>query len=217
MPITSPEDRARVWTRATALRGEERETILKYLATDFLVELRSEFDLYTGYEDEFVESVLLLDECGRLLDEDLLRAYQAIAVEPEAPSRFFAELTARLGEVASGVESPSKSAERAGQLERVWRDAIAEKEQTEWLSVAETAARFGVRPQAVYKWIHAGKIDYEETPGGSYRIPALQFRTTRADHLRLRELERRLVEERRGLPAPPDDVVVEEMRARRRR
>lgn len=42
------------------------------------------------------------------------------------------------------------------------------------LSVADVAAHFGVTPQAVYKWCEAGKIEFERTPGGGYRIPGAQ-------------------------------------------
>jgi excisionase family DNA binding protein len=191
--------------------------MLHYLASDFLVELRGPFDLYHGHEDEFVESILLLDQCDRLLDEDLLSAYQGIGIEEEAAPRFFASLIARLGELAADEHADPSQRSRAAQLELRWREAIADKEEGgEMLSVAEVAARFGVRPQAVYKWIHAAKIKYEERPGGSYRIPAAQFRTSRDDHVRQLELERRLLEKRGGQPPPTDEEIVDEMRTRRR-
>lgn len=189
MLITGPEDRAIEWRETAAHRGEERERRLRYLASNILVELRGPFDLYHGHEDEFLETILLLDRFGRLLDQDLLTAYQGIAIEDDAAPRFFASITARLGELAADEGIDSDEGSRAAELELRWREAIADKETDSMLTVAEVAARFGVRPQAVYKWIHSGKIFYEESPGGSYRVPAAQF-VSRDDHAR--QLHRRM-------------------------
>ncbi len=48
-----------------------------------------------------------------------------------------------------------------------------------YISVAEVARHFGVSTKAVYRWMAAGKIQSERRPGGSYRIPAAQFRDPR--------------------------------------
>jgi excisionase family DNA binding protein len=47
--------------------------------------------------------------------------------------------------------------------------ASATPAQPEWLTATQVAARYGVTPQAVYKWIRAGRVRAEQTPGGSWR------------------------------------------------
>ncbi len=46
--------------------------------------------------------------------------------------------------------------------------------------MAQVAARYGVTPQAVYKWIESGRVSAERTPGGSWRLAADQFERHRA-------------------------------------
>lgn len=45
-----------------------------------------------------------------------------------------------------------------------------------YVTVADVAAHFGVSVKAVYRWMATGRIRSERRPGGSYRIPAEQFR-----------------------------------------
>jgi excisionase family DNA binding protein len=47
---------------------------------------------------------------------------------------------------------------------------------TGYVRAADVAAHFGVSVKAVYRWMATGRIRAERRPGGSYRIPADQFR-----------------------------------------
>lgn len=212
MHITSPEDRAVAWRTALSRRGEEREALRHLLASEMLVELRSDLDLYGDYGDAFVESVDLLDRYDRFFDHSMLMAYQALGVDEEEGEghedsrRLLAGVAARLGEVAAD-EVETGDWRRAGELAELWRDHLAVPQSEEYLSVAQLAARHGVTPQAVYKWIHSGKIEAEERPGGSYRIPAAQFRSAPSLLARRAETRRKLRELQRGRPLSDEEIV----------
>lgn len=215
MLATSPEDRAIMWREALAHRDDERVAHLRFIASDILGALSSPFDLYAGYEDPIVESVLALAEHGLFLENDMLAAYQAVGSEDEeAASRLLALLISRLGDLAGTAEEADLRA-HAGGLAEFWREIIASREE-DLLTVAQVAARYRVTPQAVYKWIHAGKVRAEETPGGSYRIPASQFRTDAAVHQRRSELRRQLAERARRDPPLADGELVAAIRESRR-
>src|SRR3954469_17207520 len=158
MYVTSPEDRAVAWRTAAPRRGEEREALLHLLASEMLVELRSDLDLYGDFGEAFVESVDLLDRHERFFDHTMLMAYQALGVaregedEHEDSRRLLAAVAARLGELA-GDGAEVGDWRRAGELADLWRDHLATPPSVEYLSVAQLAARHGVTPQVVYKWI----------------------------------------------------------------
>ena len=86
------------------------------------------------------------------------------------------------------------------------------------LTAAEVAAHFDVTPQAVCKWCKAGKIDFEQTPGGSYRIPAAQFDWARSEAGKRarREIAERLLAKHNGEEAPGDEEIVASIREARR-
>jgi excisionase family DNA binding protein len=213
MLATSPEDRAIMWREALAHRGEDRLAHLRFIASDLLAALRSPFDLYTGYEHDFVETVVMLADHDLFLDNDMLSAYQALgADDEEAPGRLLALVVSRLGDLAgSGTAAPG----RAGELAELWSDVLSSKEEDDMLTVSQVAARYRVTPQAVYKWIHAGKVDAEETPGGSYRIAASQFRTNRELQERRRELRRRLAQRTGAHEELSDEELVAAIRESR--
>jgi excisionase family DNA binding protein len=213
MLATSPEDRAIMWREALAHRGDDRLAHLRFIASDLLAAMRSPFDLYTGYEDEFVETVLTLADRDLFLDNDMLAAYQALGSdEDEAPGRLLALIISRLGSLAA---DDGDVRGRTGELAEMWSDVISSKEE-DILTVAQVAARYRVTPQAVYKWIHSGKVEAEETPGGSFRIPASQFRTDRALQQRRSALRRQLAERAKSDEPLSDDELVEAIRASRR-
>ena len=54
-------------------------------------------------ERSFVDSVLVLADADRLLDNDMLRRFQAIAIDERGGDRFFSAVIARLGEVAEDM------------------------------------------------------------------------------------------------------------------
>lgn len=221
MHVTSPEDRAVAWRTASSRRGEEREALRHLLVSEILVELRSDLDLYGDYEDRFVDSVDLLDRYERFFDHSMLMAYQALGVhqededEHEDSRRLLAGVAARLGELGASDEIESDDRSRSGVLADLWREHLAAGQGEQYLTVAQLAARHGVTPQAVYKWIHAGKIEAEERPGGSYRIPAGQFRSSSSLLARRAETRRKLRDLQRGRP-PSDEEIVAALRESRR-
>lgn len=221
MHVTSPEDRAIAWRTASSHRGDEREALRHLLVSEMLVELRSDLDLYGEYEDSFVDSVDLLDRYGRFFDHAMLMAYQALGVEAEDEEehedsrRLLASVAARLGEVAASDEVEPTDCRRSGELADLWREHLAAGQTEQYLTVAQLAARHGVTPQAVYKWIHAGKIEAEERPGGSYRIPAGQFLSSSSLLARRAETRRKLRELQRGR-ALSDEEIVAALRESRR-
>jgi excisionase family DNA binding protein len=221
MYVTSPEDRAVAWRTASSRRGEEREALRHLLASEMLVELRSDLDLYGDYGDCFVNSVDLLDRYERFFDHPMLMAYQALGVEREgedeheASRRLLAAVAARLGEVAASDEVEDQDRRQSGEFADVWREHLAGRQAEQYLTVAQLAARHGVTPQAVYKWIHAGKIEAEERPGGSYRIPAGQFRSSSALLARRAETRRKL-RDLQGGHVLSDEEIVAALRESRR-
>jgi excisionase family DNA binding protein len=221
MYVTSPEDRAVVWRSALSRRGEEREALRHLLVSEMLVELRSDLDLYGDYGDAFVESVDLLDRHERFFDHAMLMGYQALGVEQEGEDeredsrRLLATVAARLGEVAASEAVEPDDLRRAAELSDRWREHLASGQGEQYLSVAQLAARHGVTPQAVYKWIHSGKIEADERPGGSYRIPVAQFRSSPSLLSRRAETRRKLRELQRGRPASDEQIVAALRESRR--
>jgi excisionase family DNA binding protein len=186
-----------------------------------LVELRSDLDLYGDYGDDFIASVDLLDRYDRFFDHSMLMTYQALGVETDADDeredsrRLLAAVASRLREVASSDDAGDADRHRSGELADLWRDHLSVGQAEQYLTVAQLAARHGVTPQAVYKWIHSGKIDAEERPGGSYRIPASQFRSS-VSLLALRaETRRKLRDLQRGRPLSDEEIVAALRESRR--
>jgi excisionase family DNA binding protein len=215
MSVTNPEQRYQMWHDALAHSGKERETRLHYIVLDIHAEL-SALDLYTDYRDPLEDAVKVLDSVERFLDHSTLMAYQALGAAPsdahaeakvEAPARMLALLVGRLSEVASDDALAPSTRVRAADLTEFWRQTLRESEKGDYLSVAQLAGRHGVTPQAVYKWIHSGKIQAEERPGGSYRIPTGQFRASPTLLTRRAETRRKLVELQAGEPVTEEEIV----------
>jgi hypothetical protein len=166
--ILSPEERANLWLRAaTAHDRDERERLLEQVASSALEEsLRSKFDLYGDLGERFVDSVLVLADADRLLDNDMLRRFQAIAIDERGGDRFFSAVIARLGEVAEDPAVPTDLQARAREHHDHWRDhapSLAE----ELYSIDDVARHFFVSKAAVYRWIKTGRLAARRTPGGS--------------------------------------------------
>lgn len=177
MLLKSPEERAQLWREVSAAQDDEqRELLLRALATGALEELRSEFDLYSSYEDPFIDTFLLLDRCGRLLDAELLLRYQALALDDEDRGRkFFGSVIDRLAQITDDQSADPALRRQAADFYVLWREHIPSQEEL-WLSVAEVAKRYDVVVQTVYKWISQGKISAWRTPGGGgTRVPVGQF------------------------------------------
>jgi excisionase family DNA binding protein len=215
MYVTSPEQRHQMWHDALAHRGKERETRLHYIVLDMHAEL-SALDIYTEYREPLEDAVKVLDSVERFLDHSMLMTYQALGAAPsdapaeakaDAPARMLALLVGRLSEVACDEAVAPSTRVRAADLTEFWRQTLRETEKGDYLSVAQLAGRHGVTPQAVYKWIHSGKIQAEERPGGSYRIPTGQFRTSAALLTRRAETRRKVVQLQGDEPVTEEEIV----------
>ncbi|KLU63580.1 helix-turn-helix domain protein [Peptococcaceae bacterium CEB3] len=73
------------------------------------------------------------------------------------------------------------------------------------LSTGDVAKKLGVSNQAVINWIENGKMKAFRSPGGHYRIPAGQFRTTEEEDSIIEAIFERLWAKRQGMPAISQD------------
>lgn len=113
-----------------------------------------------------------------------------------------------------GVQRRIRAVEMAAQ----WREHLLLRESAEpgYLSVADIAARYGVSTQAVYKWLAKQRIEGTRGPGGSWRIPAAQFRSdTRpaATRERLDALQTQLLALRGDSDLPAEEELGGRLRA----
>lgn len=168
MLILSPEERAELWSRAATVSDrEERETLVEQIAVTALEEsLQSKLDLYGELGDRFVESIQLLAEVDRLFDTDMLRRFQAVAIDERGGERFFASVVGRLSHVAEDRRLDDRVRARAHAHLAFWRDSVPTLTEELW-SVEEVAKRYFASASAVYRWIKSGKLDALRTPGGS--------------------------------------------------
>ena len=70
-------------------------------------------------------------------------------------------------------------------------------------------------PQAVYKWIRAGRVTAEQTPGGSWRVPADQFDRGHTVPRRRAALRAKLAERVGDAPSVSDEEIADEIVSRR--
>jgi excisionase family DNA binding protein len=224
MLILSPEDRAALWHQAITSEPDARDGMLRVLAKEIQGLVSAELGLY-DFDEQLERSVQLLDSSGFLGRDDLRRAFEEIGEpvdgEDDSTARFALTLAGYLEETADVGHLGAAERTEALELERVWREAVADMHRlgSETMTVAQVASHFDVTPQAVYKWCQAGKIEFDRTPGGSYRIPAGQFDFERGRATRdaREELKRRLVERYGDHPPMTDDDVaaaIEEARHR---
>ncbi len=219
MSILSPTDRVILWRTVLTSGAEERESLLRVLAQEILDSVGRRLDLYAGHEDELIETVALLDASGLLGRDDLREAFEEADEDDDRAQTFAALLAAYLAHAADidrlGVDARVK----AVRLAAVWQSHMLERPRgATWFTAPEVAARYGVTPQAVYKWIKAGRVSAEQTPGGSWRLPAEQFqRATDLDRGRMVELKARLVERAADAPTVSDEELADEVVGRRQR
>ena len=77
----------------------------------------------------------------------------------------------------------------------------------EMLSTGEVAKKLGVSTQAVINWIEAEKLEAIKLPGGHYRVPADQFKTTTEQDAEREAIFEQLWAKRKGLlPIDEDDL-----------
>jgi transposase-like protein len=196
MSILSPSDRAVLWRTVTTSGPDDRGPLLRVLAREVLDSVGSRLNMYAGHEDDVVATIALLDQAGLLGRDDLREAFEEAGEDHEHAEAMAALLAAHLGGAADierlGVDTRLK----ALRLAAAWQQHVTEhaSAKPEWLTAARVAARYGVTPQAVYKWIRAGRVQAEQTPGGSWRLPVSQFeRGSRVDPERLTALKSKLL------------------------
>lgn len=217
MSILSPTDRAVLWRTAVTSGPEERPSLLRVLAAEILASVGRRLDLYGGYEDEVIETVGILDQAGLLGRDDLREAFEE-ADEDEDRAETFAALL--IGHLIAAADVERLSVEvrlKAMRLAGAWQLHIADRTQAgrQWLTAAQVAAKYGVTPQAVYKWISARRVRAEQTPGGSWRLPADQFTHEPIGH-DATELKTRLLARVADSPTPSDEELAAEVVERRR-
>jgi excisionase family DNA binding protein len=218
MSILSPTDRAVLWRMTVTSGSEERASRLKILASEILESPGRRLDLYSDHDEEVVETVEILDASGLLGRDDLREAFED-ADEDDDRAQAFAALLASHLDAAAEIERLGVDVRlRALRLAGVWRGHVRDRacDEPEWLSAAQVAARYGVTPQAVYKWIDAGRVRAERTPGGSWRLAADQFEPHRARQDAATALKARLVEHAGSAASPSDEELAAEIVARRR-
>lgn len=218
MSILSPTDRAILWRTAVTSGRTERPSLLKVLAAEILASAGRRLDLYGPYEQQVIDTVETLDESGLLGRDDLREAFEEADEDDERTQAFAALLISHLNAAADierlGIDVRLKALRLAG----AWQQHIDDREQAEpeWLTAAQVAARYGVTPQAVYKWIAAGRVDAEQTPGGSWRLPATQFSRRERRPRAAAQLKTELLERAGGAPGPSDEELAGEVLERRR-
>ncbi len=218
MSILSPTDRAVLWRMAVTSGPVERPSLLKVLAAEILASVGRRLDLYGGYEGETVETVEILDRSGLLGRDDLREAFEEADDSDDRAQAFAALLTNHLSAAADidrlGVEDRLRALRLAG----TWQRHIDDRSQgePEWLTAAQVAAHYGVTPQAVYKWISAGRVKAEQTPGGSWRLPAEQFTHGAFKPVAAAQLKAELLERAGDAPSLSDEELAAEIVARRR-
>jgi excisionase family DNA binding protein len=217
MSILSPTDRAVLWRLTVTSGSEERASRLKILASEILESAGRRLDLYSDHEDEVVETVEILDASGLLGRDDLREAFEDADEDDDRAQTFAALLAGHLDSAAEIERLGVDVRIRALRLAGVWRGHVGDRahEEPEWLSAAQVATLYGVTPQAVYKWIDAGRVRAERTPGGSWRLAADQFERRRGKQNAATEFKTRLVERAGNAPSPSDEALAAEIVARR--
>jgi transposase-like protein len=162
-----------LWSEALAERDAEmRRGLIAHLGVSELGRLGRRVDLYRDDHDDDLEATfLLLDEAGVLgeLTDAWSHAVANDADDHPAVEDFLALLTARLARIS---RSSSEQQDEAHRLFRFWRKQLYERHErdVQTLTVAETAALFGVSPQAVYKWIRRGTVETVDSDDHKTRI-----------------------------------------------
>lgn len=217
MSILSPTDRAVLWRTVVTSGSEDRGSLLRVLAGEVLDSVGRRLGTYSGHEEEVVETVALLDASGLLGRDDLREAFEEADEDDEHAQAFAALLAGHLSEAADIDRLGADARVRAARLCATWQGHVLDRAHpdTGWLTAAQVAARYGVTPQAVYKWIKARRVTGEQTPGGSWRLPADQFDRGRTDPRRLAALKAELAELVGDAPDVSDEELADEIVSRR--
>lgn len=219
MSILSPTDRAVLWRTVVTSGSEDRGSLLRVLAREVLDSVGRRLDMYSGHEEEVVETVALLDASGLLGRDDLREAFEEADEDDDHAQAFAALLAGHLGQAADVVRLGAEARVRAARLSATWQGHVLDRPRPDeaWMSAAQVATRYGVTPQAVYKWIKAGRVQAEQTPGGSWRLPADQFDRGRTDPRQLAALKVKLLEHVSDAAMISEEELADEIVARRQR
>ncbi len=217
MSSLSPSDRAVLWRTVVTSGSEDRGSLLRVLAREILDSAGRRLDMYGGHEDEVIETVELLDASGLLGRDHLREAFEDADEDDEHAAALTALLAVHLSEAADLDRLGVGARVRAARLAAVWQGQALDRPPSDpgWLTPSQVAARYGVTPQAVYKWIRAGRVRAEQTPGGSWRLPAEQFDHGRTDPRRLAALKAKLLERAGDAPSVSDEELADEIVSRR--
>jgi excisionase family DNA binding protein len=217
MEILSPEDRVVLWRAAVDAEGARRETLVRTIAKEIFESLGA-LDMYADrYAQLTIESLGILDDAGLFASDSLRRCLEALH-EPGGGVELLAAEIAGLLRDAAGIEHLGVQRRiRAVEMASQWREHLLLREPAEpgYLSVADVAARYGVSTQAVYKWLSKQRIAGTRGPGGSWRIPAAQFRSdTRpaATRERLDALQAQLISLHDGSDLPAEEELGGQLR-----
>ncbi len=217
MSILSPTDRAVLWRTVVTSGPDDRGSLLRVLAREVLDSVGRRLDMYSGHEDDVIETVELLDASGLLGRDDLREAFEEADEDDDHAQAFATLFAGHLGHAADLDRLGVEARVRAARLAATWQGHVRDRARpdTEWLTAPQVAARYGVTPQAVYKWIKAGRVHAEQTPGGSWRLPIDQFARGRTDPARLAALKARLLEHAGDTPSVTDEELADEIVSRR--
>jgi hypothetical protein len=173
VPILSPTDKAVLWQAAVRSAPDDRASLLRVLAREIIDGPGRRVELSDGHEEAIIETVQFLDASGLLDSNDLRLAFAEADDDDDHAQGFAALVAAHLGSAADTERLGVDARVRAVRLAGMWQAYVLERpasSKAEWLTAPQLAARYSVTPQAVYKWIKAGRVQAEQTPGGSWRL-----------------------------------------------
>src|SRR5437763_14879215 len=101
MSILSPTDRAVLWRTVVTSGPDDRGSLLRVLAREVLDSVGCRLDLYSGHEDEVIETIELLDASGLLGRDDLREGFEEADEDDEHAQAFAALLAGHLGYAAN--------------------------------------------------------------------------------------------------------------------
>jgi len=191
--IIDIEERRQLWHDVLAERRDLRRVRIASLGVTVLSEVGGAVDLHHNHDHVFERTFLLLD--AHELVAGLLEPYASLEAEDDAarllPEDFIAIVTSRVARIARGE---SADAAEAAELFRFWRRGLYDRVERDpdSLTVAETAALYGISVQAVYKWIRTGRVQSFKGDDNKQRIKADDLRTTRDEERSIDEVRQAL-------------------------
>jgi len=218
MEILSPEDRVVLWRAAVDAEGRQREALLRAIGKE-IVDSLGGLNLYDdAYARLALETLQTLDDAGLFARDSMRRCLEELH-EPQGGVDLLAAEMAGLLRDAAGVEHLGADRRvRAMEMASEWREHVLGRQppESQYVSVGDVAARFGVTTQAVYKWLRDQRIEATRGPGGSWLIPAAQFKGQErpaTSRRQLDELKQHLVRVHEGQELPSEDELTANMRA----